>query len=139
LFPTYARGFGPGPRPSGSSVVHCPVPGSYHREALGTLKAEKAVEVLIERVKDPKENASVRAAAEKALRPLLETKPIDWLIERVNDPKEHTSVREAAVVALGTLKAERAVEARSTCGSLCAPMHVTPLHEPRRSFRDPQV
>jgi len=83
-------------------------------EALGKLKDPRAVEPLIEALKD--ENPDVRASAEKALEKInpkwRETEEAKkWVPVFISDLKSKSlGTREAAVYALGKLKDPRAVE-----------------------------
>ncbi len=75
---------------------------------LGILRSEKAVESLINILKDKNENTDIRSMAASALCFTKSEITVQPLIDALKD--ENFSVRHAAASALGSLKSEKAVQ-----------------------------
>ena len=77
-------------------------------DSLGVLRDEKALQSLLDALKD--ENAEVRASAAAALGKLEDVRAVEPLIEIVNKPPvlEDATVRNNAITALGTIGDSRA-------------------------------
>ena len=96
-------------------------------QALGTIKSEKAVNPLIERLED--EDADVRSAVARALGAIKNEKAVDPLIERLED--EDADVRSAALsgLAQGLEKIDRKLLSHDLDG-------IYPFLDPREPIND---